>query len=88
VTDKLPKMVCEECAYKLDLLFEFREKSVKTETYLENVLKTIEPQQPPVPSLLLPPPLPPVQVRTLYTVISGLSSNTTKGQVQIFFPPF
>ncbi|KDR19660.1 zinc finger protein 2 homolog [Zootermopsis nevadensis] len=51
LTDKLPKMVCEECVYKLDLLFEFREKSVKTETYLENVLKTIEQQLP-----LIPPP--------------------------------
>jgi hypothetical protein len=61
VTDKLPKMVCEECVYKLDLLFEFREKSVKTETYLENVLKTIEPQMPPIP------PPPPVQVSALKT---------------------
>lgn len=52
-------MVCEECVYKLDLLFEFREKSVKTETYLENVLKTIEPQLPPLPPPLPPPPPPP-----------------------------
>ncbi|GLG96544.1 Protein suppressor of hairy wing [Gryllus bimaculatus] len=41
-TDRLPKMICEECVYKLDLLFEFREKSVKTESYLEEILKSGE----------------------------------------------
>ena len=38
-TDKLPKMVCEECVYKLDALFEFRERSMKTEYELNNLLK-------------------------------------------------
>lgn len=41
-SDRLPKMVCEECVYKLDLLFEFREKSLKTERYLESILKSRE----------------------------------------------
>ncbi|XP_014255698.1 zinc finger protein 260-like [Cimex lectularius] len=39
--DKLPKMVCEECVYKLDALFEFREKSMKTEYALNNMLKSL-----------------------------------------------
>jgi hypothetical protein len=32
--DKLPKIMCGECAYKLDLLSDFREKAYKTETRL------------------------------------------------------
>ncbi|CAB0011454.1 unnamed protein product, partial [Nesidiocoris tenuis] len=32
-------MVCEECVYKLDELYEFREKSVKTEYFLTSMLK-------------------------------------------------
>ncbi|KAF4521678.1 hypothetical protein B566_EDAN006266 [Ephemera danica] len=32
--DRLPKVLCGECVYKLDLLHEFREKSQKTEAYL------------------------------------------------------
>ncbi|XP_049813357.1 zinc finger protein 853-like isoform X2 [Schistocerca nitens] len=40
-TDRLPKMVCEECVYKLDLLFEFRERSLRTERYLESVLAKV-----------------------------------------------
>lgn len=40
-TDKLPKMVCEECVYKLDALFEFRERSLKTEYALHNMLKSV-----------------------------------------------
>ncbi|KAK9496488.1 hypothetical protein O3M35_013222 [Rhynocoris fuscipes] len=39
--DKLPKMVCEECVYKLDALFDFREKSMKTEYALNNMLKNL-----------------------------------------------
>lgn len=35
-------MVCEECAYKLDLVYEFREKSIKTEYELKNMLKRLE----------------------------------------------
>lgn len=35
-------MVCEECAYKLDLVYEFREKSLKTEYELNDILKRLE----------------------------------------------
>ncbi|KAJ8894482.1 hypothetical protein PR048_007136, partial [Dryococelus australis] len=38
-TDKLPKMVCENCVYKLDMMFEFREQTVKTESLLSDLLK-------------------------------------------------
>lgn len=34
-------MVCEECVYKLDALFDFREKSMKTEYVLNNMLKNL-----------------------------------------------
>ncbi|XP_065348024.1 zinc finger protein 883-like isoform X2 [Cloeon dipterum] len=37
--DPLPKIMCGECAYKLDLLSEFREKSAKTESALMVLLK-------------------------------------------------
>jgi hypothetical protein len=32
--DQLPKIMCGECSYKLDLLSNFREKAYKTETHL------------------------------------------------------
>jgi hypothetical protein len=32
--DPLPKIMCGECSYKLDLLSDFREKAYKTETEL------------------------------------------------------
>lgn len=32
-------MVCEECLYKLDALYDFREKSVKTEYILNSMMK-------------------------------------------------
>jgi hypothetical protein len=32
--DQLPKIMCGECAYKLDLLSDFREKAFKTESQL------------------------------------------------------
>lgn len=35
--DLLPKLVCGECAYKLDLLSEFRNKVVSTEKFLESL---------------------------------------------------
>lgn len=40
-TDKLPKMICEECVFKLDEMFEFRERSMKTEYELNNILKNV-----------------------------------------------
>ncbi|KAL1117834.1 hypothetical protein AAG570_004149 [Ranatra chinensis] len=40
-TDKLPKMVCEECVYNLDALFDFRERSMKTEYELNSMLKEV-----------------------------------------------
>lgn len=49
-------MVCEECVYKLDLLFDFREKSRKTECELNNMLMQLE-YAPLVEPLSLPVPL-------------------------------
>jgi hypothetical protein len=34
-------MVCEECVYKLDALFEFRERSLKTEFELNSMVKEL-----------------------------------------------
>lgn len=39
MTDQLPKVVCEECAYKLDQLFDFREKCLITEGLFMEMLK-------------------------------------------------
>lgn len=41
MTDQLPKVVCEECAYKLDQLFDFREKCLHTEGMFMEMLKEI-----------------------------------------------
>ncbi|XP_078037977.1 uncharacterized protein LOC144470558 isoform X1 [Augochlora pura] len=41
MTDQLPKVVCEECAYKLDQLFDFREKCLHTEGMFMEMLKAI-----------------------------------------------
>ncbi|XP_012286496.1 zinc finger protein 2 [Orussus abietinus] len=41
MTDQLPKVVCEECAYKLDQLFDFREKCLHTEGIFMEMLKEI-----------------------------------------------
>lgn len=41
MTDQLPKVVCEECAYKLDQLFDFREKCLHTEGMFMEMLKQI-----------------------------------------------
>ncbi|RZB38946.1 zinc finger protein 260 [Asbolus verrucosus] len=40
-TDELPKMVCENCIYKLNLLSEFKEKTILTERILVDLLKDI-----------------------------------------------
>lgn len=42
MTDKLPKVVCEECAYKLDQLYDFREKCLRTEDMFVAMLKRDE----------------------------------------------
>lgn len=39
MTDQLPKVVCEECAFKLDQLFDFREKCLHTEGLFMKMLK-------------------------------------------------
>ncbi|KAL3284014.1 hypothetical protein HHI36_018184 [Cryptolaemus montrouzieri] len=39
--DDLPKMICENCLYKLDLLFDFRERSVRTEKLLQELVKEL-----------------------------------------------
>ncbi|EZA50182.1 hypothetical protein DMN91_001830 [Ooceraea biroi] len=41
LTDQLPKVVCEECAFKLDQLFDFREKCLHTEGMFMEMLKEI-----------------------------------------------
>ncbi|XP_014485168.1 PREDICTED: zinc finger protein 2 homolog isoform X2 [Dinoponera quadriceps] len=41
LTDQLPKVVCEECAFKLDQLFDFREKCLHTEGIFMEMLKEI-----------------------------------------------
>ncbi|XP_011259645.1 zinc finger protein 2 homolog [Camponotus floridanus] len=41
LTDQLPKVVCEECAFKLDQLFDFREKCLHTEGLFMKMLKEI-----------------------------------------------
>lgn len=40
-TDELPKMICADCVYKLDLFFNFREKSLQTESFLIDLLKKV-----------------------------------------------
>ncbi|KAK4873098.1 hypothetical protein RN001_015127 [Aquatica leii] len=40
-TDQLPKMICENCLYKLELFFDFRERSLRTENILITLLKEI-----------------------------------------------
>lgn len=47
-------MVCEECVYKLDLLYEFRDKSMKTECELNATLKQLEYMVEPIPMGVLP----------------------------------
>lgn len=47
-------MVCEECVYKLDLLYEFRDKSMKTECELNGMLKQLEYMVEPIPMGVLP----------------------------------
>lgn len=42
LTDQLPKIVCEECAFKLDQLFDFREKCLHTERIFTEMLKEIK----------------------------------------------
>ncbi|CAB3383243.1 Hypothetical predicted protein [Cloeon dipterum] len=42
--DRLPKHMCGECAYKLDLLSEFRDKAVKTEHLLESLVDGVKPE--------------------------------------------
>lgn len=41
-SDELPKMLCENCLYKLELFADFRERSVRTETLLIDLLKEID----------------------------------------------
>ncbi|XP_015120255.1 zinc finger protein 260 [Diachasma alloeum] len=42
MTDELPKVVCEECAYKLDDIIDFREKCRQTEDLFNEMLKGIK----------------------------------------------
>ena len=41
ITDQLPKVVCEDCAFKVDEIFNFREKVLQTENMFRQMLKTI-----------------------------------------------
>ncbi|XP_012252724.2 zinc finger protein ZFP2-like [Athalia rosae] len=45
LTDKLPKVVCEECYYKLDQLYNFRQKCLRTEGMFLAMLKEVEVSQ-------------------------------------------
>jgi len=45
LTDQLPKVVCEECAFKLDQLFDFREKCLHTEGMFMEMLKEISKEE-------------------------------------------
>lgn len=45
MTDQLPKVVCEECVYKLDQLFDFREKCVETEGFFIEMLREISKEE-------------------------------------------
>ncbi|XP_018330113.1 zinc finger protein 260 [Agrilus planipennis] len=40
-TDDLPKMICETCVYKLEIFYDFRERSVRTENLLIELLKEL-----------------------------------------------
>ncbi|XP_011309998.1 zinc finger protein 260 [Fopius arisanus] len=42
MTDELPKVVCEQCAYKLDDIMDFREKCRQTEDLFVEMLKGIK----------------------------------------------
>lgn len=41
-TDALPKMICETCLYKVEVLFEFRERVVRTEKLLHDLVKELD----------------------------------------------
>ncbi|XP_011499854.1 PREDICTED: zinc finger protein 519-like [Ceratosolen solmsi marchali] len=45
MTDQLPKIICEECAFKLDEFFDFREKVLQTEGIFIQMLKSISKQE-------------------------------------------
>ncbi|KAF5281583.1 hypothetical protein FQR65_LT14626 [Abscondita terminalis] len=47
-SDQLPKMICESCLYKLELFFDFRERSVRTENILVTLLKEIKATEIPI----------------------------------------
>ncbi|XP_034938294.1 zinc finger protein 260-like [Chelonus insularis] len=42
LSDQLPKVVCEPCAFKLDQMFDFREKCLHTEELFMEMLKEIK----------------------------------------------
>ena len=41
MTDELSKIICQECAFKLDQFFDFREKCIETEEMFREMLKTL-----------------------------------------------
>lgn len=45
MSDQLPKVICNECAFKVDELFDFREKVLQTEDMFMEMLKTISKQE-------------------------------------------
>ncbi|XP_031783060.1 zinc finger protein isoform X1 [Nasonia vitripennis] len=44
MSDQLPKVICNECAFKVDELYDFREKVLQTEGMFMEMLKTISKQ--------------------------------------------
>lgn len=45
MSDQLPKVICGECAFKLEELFDFREKCLNTEEMFTGMLKEITKQE-------------------------------------------
>lgn len=42
LTDQLPKAVCEDCAYKLDQFYNFRQKSIETDKLFQTMMIKFE----------------------------------------------
>uniref|UniRef100_A0A0A9VX38 Uncharacterized protein n=2 Tax=Lygus hesperus TaxID=30085 RepID=A0A0A9VX38_LYGHE len=80
--DKLPKMVCEECVYKLDALYEFREKSVKTEYLLNSMMKGLYASTP-SNQHYTPPPSLPIETPMCTPTMAGSIQLGTQVEVHI-----
>lgn len=43
-SDELPKMICEHCLYKVEFFYEFRERAVRTQSFLIDLYKELNGQ--------------------------------------------